>query len=433
MLKRQKGFSIATKSVKAKLLRSGFDMQPTLAAYNEIVHFYFLLIAEAPQGISIPLKENGNWRYYEILTANHSFVKGFPSPRSRAAIRQAIGAYQSWNSTYQKWLKRPKRIKHHKPPVHPRAFNFNPQYDSGMWKEDDGFSIVLKMLVGDSWKWIKHQYQCPEVPTEWVKCSPRVQVQNGSLWIVFPLEKYVPATGGIKGIMTKGRFRTCGIDMDLDKFIVIATILETNDKGETTEVARHFINQSRHVARRKRNLGKIAIKMGKTGIISRGFAKKVWDSLSAREIEYSRAVSRELIEFANHWRADVISFEYLGNLRPKRGKYSRRSNQKRAYWLKGKIYEQVKRIAYQDYAILTTRVSPRNTSRLTPWGEPVWRGCKFPSIPPKFDGYRPGAALVATVDGYKAHSGLNAARNVALKAIKRHLCEVTLHQKSLQQ
>ena len=90
--------------------------------------------------------------------------------------------------------------------------------------------------------------------------------------------------------------------------------------------------------------------MGSTGIISRGFAKTAWDSLSAREIEYSRAVSRELVEFANHWRSDVISFEHLGNLQPKRGKYSRRSNQKRAYWLKGKIYEQVKRIAYQDYA-----------------------------------------------------------------------------------
>ncbi|MGB8688957.1 MAG: hypothetical protein WCD53_16685 [Microcoleus sp.] len=161
-------------------------------------------------------------------------------------------------------------------------------------------------------------------------------------------------------------------------------------------------------------------------------AKTAWDSLSAREIEYSRTVSRELVEFANYGRADVISFEHLGNLRPKREKYSRRSNQKRAYWLKGKIYEQVKRIAYQDYAILTTRVSPMNTSRLTPWGEQLWRGCKFPSTLLEFDGYQKGAALVATVDGYKAHSGLNAARNVALKAIKRNLREATLL-KSLEQ
>lgn len=148
------------------------------------------------------------------------------------------------------------------------------------------------------------------------------------------------------------------------------------------------------------------------------------------EIEYSRAVSRELVEFANHWQSDIISFEHLGNLKPKRGKYSRRSNQKRAYWLKGKVYEQVKRIAYQDYAILSTRVSPRNTSRLTPWGEQLWRGSRFPSTQLEFDNYLQGAALVATVDGYRAHSGLNAARNVALKAIKRHLHEAELNLKS---
>ncbi|MEG3860046.1 hypothetical protein [Microcoleus sp. herbarium12] len=432
MLKRQKGYSIATKSVKAKLIRSKFDMQETKDAYNEVVHFYFLLITENPQGVTIPVQSNGGWRFYELLTAGHQFVSGFPSPLKRAAIRQAIGAYESWNSTYQKWLNRSKRRSHHKPPVHPRAFRFNPQYDSGMWKEDDGFSIVLKMRVGDSWKWVKHQYQCPTVPTEWVKGSPRIQVQNGSLSIVFPLEKYVTATGGIKGIMSKNAFRTCGIDMDLDKYIVIATVLETNDRGETTEIARHFINQSRHVARRKRDLGQVAIKMGQTKIVSRGFAKSKWDSITAREIDFSRTVSRELVEFAKHWKVDVISFEHLGNLRPKKGKFSLASNQKRAYWLKGKVFEQVKRIAYQDYAILTTRVCPKDTSRITPWNQALWRGAKFPDSLLEFDSYQPGAALVATPDGYKAHSGLNAARNVGLKAIKRNLPEAELNLKSLE-
>lgn len=312
MLKRQKGYSIVTKSVKAKLIRSNFDMQETKDAYNEVVHFYSLLIAENPQGVSIPVQSKVGWRFYELLTARHQFVSGFPSPLKRAAIRQAIGAYESWNSTYQKWLHRPKLMSHHKPPVHPRAFRFNPQYDSGMWKEDDGFSIVLKMRVGDSWKWVKHQYQCPAIPTEWVKGSPRIQVQNGSLWIVFPpLEKYVPATGGIKKIMCKAALRTCGIDMDLDKHIVIATVLETNDKGETTELARHFINQSRHVARRKRDLGQIAIKMGQTKIVSCGFAKSRWDSITAREIDFSRAVARELVEFARYWKADVIKLLHI--------------------------------------------------------------------------------------------------------------------------
>ncbi len=123
---------------------------------------------------------------------------------------------------------------------------------------------------------------------------------------------------------------------------------------------------------------------------------------------------------ANHFSAQIISFEHLGNLRPSKGKYSKRSNQKRAYWLKGKIYAQVKRIAYQDYAILTTRVSPRNTSKLDPWGNPLWRGSKFPTDLSGFNDYQNGANLVANTEGYKAHSGINASRNVALKAIKRN-------------
>lgn len=217
--------------------------------------------------------------------------------------------------------------------------------------------------------------------------------------------------------------------MDLDRHIAICTVLETNDRGETIEVAQHFINQSRHVARRKRNLGRIAIKMKQTGVVHRGFAKSQWDGMSVREREFGRAVSREIVKFAHHWKAQVISFEHLGNLRPQRGKYSRRSNQKRAYWLKSKVYEQVKRIAYQDYSILTTRVSPRNTSRFTPWGEQVWRGNSFPDNLLDAN-YEPGTPLVATVDGYKAHSGLNAARNIALKAIKRYLEQVTLNLKS---
>lgn len=206
MLKRQKGFSIATKSAKAKLIRNGFDLQETKSAYNEVVHFYFLLVDEDPAGLSVPVKENGGWRYYELKTQQSDFISGFPSPLKRAAIRQAIGAWESWNSNYQRWHNRTQKHRHHKPPIQPRSFNFNPQYDSGMWKADDGQSSVLKLLVNGSWRWVKHQYQCPDIAPEWVKGSPRLQVNRDGFWLVFPLEKYVPATGGIKTVMS-GRTR----------------------------------------------------------------------------------------------------------------------------------------------------------------------------------------------------------------------------------
>jgi putative transposase len=55
-------------------------------------------------------------------------------------------------------------------------------------------------------------------------------------------------------------------------------------------------------------------------------------------------------------------FEHLANLKPQKGKYSRRSNTKRAYWMKGHIFGSAKYKAWQ-HQIITCRVNPRNTSR----------------------------------------------------------------------
>ncbi|MUG92897.1 hypothetical protein F7734_50990 [Scytonema sp. UIC 10036] len=425
MLKKKKGFRIATKSVKCKLERNGFDLNETKAAFNEVVHFYFALVNTHPSGVNIPVAEDGGWRYYEKLTIGSKTVypfpfNGFPVQFRRAAIRKAIGAWQSWNSNYQKWLNRPNQQKHHRPPLQPRSFNFSPSFDAGVWKEDDGQSIILKILVNGQWKWVKFQYLAPLVDAEWVKGSPLVVVKGNAAYIVFPLQKYIPATGGIKTIMAQDSLRVLGVDMDLDRHIAICSVLEVNAKGEVFEVTRHFIKQTSHTKRRKRQLGRIAKKMQQTGTIHKGFASKMWENLHNREVELGRAYARQIVELAKTWGCSVIAFEHLGNLKPIRGKYSRRSNQKRAYWLKSSVYRQVSRIAYQDYGILTTRVNPRNTSRFDPWGNPVWRSNEFPKTLFDFQSYEKGANFVGTVNGYIAHSGLNAARNIALKAILRH-------------
>jgi hypothetical protein len=37
------------------------------------------------------------------------------------------------------------------------------------------------------------------------------------------------------------------------------------------------------------------------------------------------------------------------------------------------VYQETNRIAYQDYGILTTRINPRDTSRLDPWNNELYR------------------------------------------------------------
>jgi hypothetical protein len=289
-----------------------------------------------------------------------------------------------------------------------------------VWKEDDGETIMLKIRRNGQWVWIKFYYQSYKIDSSWVKGSPVVVLKGNKAYLTFSVQKYVPATGGTKQVMAQDSVRVLAIDMDLDKHSAICSVLETNAKGVVVEVARHFIKQPPSVKCRKRNLGQIAIRMNKTGIIHKGFCQKWWERLHNREVEMGRTIARQIVNLARGYGCKAIAFEHLSNLTPCRGKYSRRSNQKRAYWLKSKIYLNVKRIVYQDYAILTTRVNPRNTSRLDPWGNQVWRNSQFPTNLLDYLEYQPGADWVGTVSGYQAHSGLNAARNIGMKAIVRH-------------
>jgi len=68
------------------------------------------------------------------------------------------------------------------------------------------------------------------------------------------------------------------------------------------------------------------------------------------------------VQFAAEQGAGVLVFEHLGTLKPEKGKYSRRGNSKRAFWMKGRIFTYAKYKAWNQ-GIITSRVNPRNTSR----------------------------------------------------------------------
>ena len=168
--------------------------------------------------------------------------------------------------------------------------------------------------------------------------------------------------------------------------------------------------------------------MNKTGIICKGFSASAWEKIHRCEVNEGYRVASEIVKTAVEHGCKIIVFEHLSNLRPSRQKYSARSNQKRAYWLKSKIYLNTRRIAYQKHSILTARINPKDTSRLCAYDNtPVWRGSEFPQT--LLDWAKPyecGGRLYATVTGHRGHSGLNAARNIGLKFLRRRFESPTL-------
>ena len=157
-------------------------------------------------------------------------------------------------------------------------------------------------------------------------------------------------------------------------------------------------------------------------------------------------ISRRLADFAHKRGATVIVFEALKNLQPSQEKYSRRSNQKRAYWLKSKIVQRTKYKAFQSYGIITSLVSPKNTSRhcalcnghreensliMRLYSQyPHKKAATFQYIfrnklkdnPSENPYYTPGAPnYICYQDiNHKGNSDLNAARNIGLRFNARY-------------
>ena len=108
------------------------------------------------------------------------------------------------------------------------------------------------------------------------------------------------------------------------------------------------------------------------GVDKKGDNAKRFEKIKNRDNYESHRMSKRLADFAHKHGATVIVFECLINLcprgnakgeRPDRAKFSRRSNQKRAYWLSSKIIKRTKYKAFQLYGIITALVSPKDTSR----------------------------------------------------------------------
>ena len=147
---------------------------------------------------------------------------------------------------------------------------------------------------------------------------------------------------------------------------------------------------------------------------------KLWKKLKNREKNEGERSSRRLADFANEWGASVIVFEYLTNLKPSREKSSRKSNKKRSYWLKSKVYLRTKDKAFNDYGIYTVRVSPKNTSRLFAYdGTPILRGNQIDEKLFIFS-LKGMGKLIVSEKGVILNADLNAARNIGLRYLNKH-------------
>ena len=172
-------------------------------------------------------------------------------------------------------------------------------------------------------------------------------------------------------------------------------------------------------AKGAQQLGRIARNRRKTGMVAEGEQDNVhlWNKIRHGDEQVAHVVSARIVQFAKQHEATLLVFEHLGNLKPAKGTYSKRGNDKRAYWMKGRIFTYAKYKAY-NAGILTSRVNPRNTSR---------ECARCHSLVARYntgqpaEGYISGAPLVFCAQcGMKGNSDRNASLVISQRLITRY-------------
>jgi IS605 OrfB family transposase len=409
---------------------SGAWFAANQALFNQVASFYFQVIQA--HELVLELSHQEAMRALEKLThtTKHNsnpimplseIAQDIPAMFRRAAISSALGSARSFYAHLKAWRARKEKAQTkgkkftERPPVPPRSWNKSATIYAGQWKERSANSIMLKLWTGSCWSWVRCRITGRELPEGTDQSSPQLVRHGKEWWLHTPVERKFSSPAKVEEQMTSNaQTKICAVDLNMDGAIAVCTI----QTAEGSTIATRFIGGGRAVSGfRKRQLGRIARHRSRTGLLAIGEQDNVdlWASINQRDEDFAHQVSHRLVQFAREQGASILVFEHLGHLRPEKGRYSHRGNQKRAFWMKGRIFRYTKYKAWNQAGIITCRVNPRNTSReCARCGGKVKR---YVQGQPE-EGYQMGAPLVVCPD---CQMRGNADRNASLKIGQRLL------------
>jgi IS605 OrfB family transposase len=345
-----------------------------------------------------------------------------PAMFRRAAIHAALGAARSFQSNLGRWRKRREKAAargrpfRERPPVPPRTWSKSVTFYGGTWKDRTDGRITLKLWDGQTWRWVRFRLSGRDLPEGWAAGSPQVVKRGRRFYLHTPVTRNVPRPEKAEQQLQDPHTRLCAVDLNVNDALAVCVILT----ADGTALATRFIRGGDELhGRRKSLLGRITRNRSRTGIIAEGEQDNaaLWATINHLDEDTAHRVSRRIVGFAQAHAAGIIVFEHLGNLRPEKGRYSRRANTKRAYWLRGRIFQYTRYKAWAE-GIITCRVSPRDTSRLCAvCGAEVARyGEGERPI-----SYRAGAPLVlCPTCGMRGSADRNAGLNIGRRLLARY-------------
>jgi IS605 OrfB family transposase len=355
----------------------------TQALFNAVAAFYFEVIQAHKGVLALPNQEaltalekltHATEKNPAPVMPLSTIVGDAPALFRRAAINVALGSARSFASSLSRWRTRREKAQakargkrkakpfRERPPVPPRCWNKSVTFYAGQWKERTDASILLKVWTGTCWNWLKVRITGRAIPAGVEVGSPSLIRHGNEWWLHTCVEKKFKSPATIEEqVTTNVETRICAVDLNLNEQLAVCTVQTV----EGTILATRFIGGGKAIAGfRKHLFGRIARNRSKTGIIAQGEQDNaaLWRKIRQADEHLAHLVSARIVQFAKEQGASILVFEHLGNLKPEKGKYSHRGNSKRAFWMKGRIFNDTKYKAWNQ-GIITSRVNPRNTSR----------------------------------------------------------------------
>ncbi len=400
--------------------------------FNRVVAFYFEVI-QVHEGV-LDLSNKEALTALETLTHAtkenptpvmplSEVASHVPAMFRRAAIHAALGSARSFYSHLAKWRAKKEKAQAKgkkwtsRPPVPPRTWNKSTTLYAGQWKARRDSSILLKLWTGTCWSWLKCRLTGRDLPPKREMGSPALVRRGNRWWLHTPVEQAFSSPPTIeKQVAANADTNICAVDLNLGDHLAVCTIQTV----EGTILATRFIGGGQEIVGfRKKQLGRIARNRSKTGICALGEQENIdlWRKINHVDEAIAHLVSARIIQFAKEHEATILVFEHLGHLKPERGKYSRRGNSKRAFWMKGRIFKYAKYKAWQS-GIITSRVNPRNTSREC--ARCHSQVARYEAGHPT-EGYTSGAPLVLCPQcGMRGHADRNASLVIGQRLLARY-------------
>jgi putative transposase len=422
-----------------KTIRQALNYQPDHAAwfaanqdlFNRVVAFYFGVINAHEKLMDLSNKEalSALEKLTHKTTDNpdpimplSEVAEHIPAMFRRAAINAALGSARSFFTHLKKWKARKAKAEAKgkncgdRPPVPPRTWKKSVPFYAGLWKDRTDTSIMLKVWTGSCWSWVKVRTLGKDLEQGFELGSPSLIRKRKQWWLHTPIEKKFSSPAKVAEQITTPSTRLCSVDLNLGDNLAVCTIQTV----EGTTIATRFLKGGKQVnGFRKRQLGIIARNRNKTGTLAKGEQDNaaLWQQIRHHDETLSHQISACIVHFAKAHGASILVFEHLGNLKPERGKYSKRGNSKRAFWMKGRIFQYTKYKAWNK-GIITSRVNPRNTSRECARCHALV--VRYAQGSPE-EGYTVGAPLVVCPScGMRGNADRNASIVIGQRLISRH-------------